>query len=223
MIVMKKLLLLIGLVVFITPIVVSAESLKEFEKKNCIYWKGERAIINEDGSFECKEKKIIMNIPDDMRSSSGSSDGGYFNNKARRSRVSVGLIDFSECESRKDERSKIKCKNHKINHARVLLEQAEHNDQGGAWDAESRRSQQQAQAQNTDGYYKEQSNGQYVWVDTRSGYEKFTDKFCVGCNPTEVYMINRSTKKYFQGAPLTGWDKFVLRGGNTSKVIKFYK
>lgn len=94
---------------------------------------------------------------------------------------------------------------------------------GDAWDAESRRLEQQAQAQNTDGYYKEQSNGNYVWVDTRSGAEKFTDKFCFNCNATQVYMINRATKRYFQNAPLSGFDKFILRGGNTNKVIKFNK
>ena len=82
--------------------------------------------------------------------------------------------------------------------------------------------QQQAQAQQTEGHYTEQPNGQFVWVDTRSGYEKFTDNFCVGCNATQVYMINRATKKYFQGAPLSGWDKFVLRGGNSRRVIRFY-
>jgi hypothetical protein len=80
----------------------------------------------------------------------------------------------------------------------------------------------QAQAQQTEGYYKQQQNGQFVWVDTRSGAEKFTDRFCFGCNATQVYMINRATKRYFQGAPLSGFDKFILRGGNTSKVIKFY-
>ena len=84
-------------------------------------------------------------------------------------------------------------------------------------------SNQQEQAQNTDGYYKEQSNGNYVWVDTRSGAEKFTDKFCFNCNATQVYMINRATKRYFQNAPLSGFDKFILRGGNTNKVIKFNK
>ena len=83
--------------------------------------------------------------------------------------------------------------------------------------------QEQEQAQNTDGYYKEQSNGNYVWVDTRSGAEKFTDRFCFNCSPAQVYMINRATKRYFQNAPLSGFDKFILRGGNTSKVIKFYK
>ena len=81
----------------------------------------------------------------------------------------------------------------------------------------------QGQAQQTEGHYKEQSNGQFVWVDTRSGYQKFTDNFCVGCNATQVYMINRATKRYYQGAPLSGWDKFVLRGGNSRRVIKFYK
>ena len=84
------------------------------------------------------------------------------------------------------------------------------------------KAQGQGQAQQTEGHYKEQSDGQYVWVDTRSGYEKFTDNFCVGCNATQVYMINRATKRYYQGAPLSGWDKFVLRGGNSRRVIKFY-
>ena len=83
--------------------------------------------------------------------------------------------------------------------------------------------QEQEQAQQTEGYYKEQSNGQFVWVDTRSGAEKFSDKFCFNCTSAQVYMINRATKKYFQGAPLSGFDKFILRGGNTRKVIKFYK
>ena len=81
----------------------------------------------------------------------------------------------------------------------------------------------QEQSQNTDGYNKEQSNGQYVWVDTRSGAEKFTDRFCYNSSAAQVYMINRATKRYFQNAPLSGFDKFILRGGNTSKVIKFYK
>ena len=83
--------------------------------------------------------------------------------------------------------------------------------------------QKLAQAQQTEGHYTEQSNGQFVWVDTRSGYEKFTDTFCVGCNATQVYMINRATKRRFQGAPLSGWDKFILRGGNTRKVIRFFR
>ncbi len=88
---------------------------------------------------------------------------------------------------------------------------------------EQAQAQAKGQAQQTEGHYKEQSDGQYVWVDTRSGYEKFTDNFCVGCNATQVYMINRATKRYYQGAPLSGWDKFVLRGGNSRRVIKFYK
>ena len=83
--------------------------------------------------------------------------------------------------------------------------------------------EEQRQARAEEGYYKQQQNGQFVWVDTRSGAEKFTDRFCFGCNATQVYMINRATKRYFQNAPLSGFDKFILRGGNTSKVIKFYK
>ena len=58
--------------------------------------------------------------------------------------------------------------------------------------------EEQRQARSDQGYYAEQSEGEWMWVDTRSGYEKFTDKLCVGCNAMQVYMINRSTKKYFQ-------------------------
>lgn len=85
----------------------------------------------------------------------------------------------------------------------------------------TQKEKEQARAQ--EGYYKAQPNGQFVWVDTRSGYEKFTDRFCINCSTAQVYMINRATKKYFQGAPLSGFDKFILRGGGTRKVIKFYK
>ena len=79
------------------------------------------------------------------------------------------------------------------------------------------------QEQNTDGYYKEQPNGQYVWVDTRSGYEKFTDKWCIGCSPSKVYWINRATKNYFQGGQLSGYENFVLNGTNARKVIRMNK
>ncbi len=84
-------------------------------------------------------------------------------------------------------------------------------------------SNQQEQAQNTDGYYKEESNGQYVWVDTRSGYEKFTDKWCIGCSAVQVYWINRATKNYFQGGYLSGFENFVLSGTNARKVIRIQK
>ena len=83
--------------------------------------------------------------------------------------------------------------------------------------------EEQRQARAEEGYYAEQSDGEWMWVDTRSGYEKFTDRFCINCTSAQVYMINRATKRYFQGAPLSGFDKFILRGTNTSKVIKFYK
>ena len=83
--------------------------------------------------------------------------------------------------------------------------------------------EEQRLARSDQGYYAEQSNGEWMWVDTRSGYEKFTDRFCINCTSAQVYMINRATKRYFQGAPLSGFDKFILRGTNTSKVIKFYK
>ena len=88
---------------------------------------------------------------------------------------------------------------------------------------QSNEASQEEQVRAEEGYYKEQSNGNYVWVDTRSGAEKFTDRFCFNCTSAQVYMINRATKRYFQNAPLSGFDKFILRGGNTSKVIKFYK
>jgi len=83
--------------------------------------------------------------------------------------------------------------------------------------------EEQEQARSEEGYYTEQSNGEWVWVDTRSGYEQFTDKWCIGCSPLKVYWINRSAKKYFQGGYLSGYEKFILRGTNFNKVIKSYK
>ena len=63
------------------------------------------------------------------------------------------------------------------------------------------------------------SNNDYGWLNN-SKYKKDIE-FELG--DIRDFDSVTSTKKYFQGAPLTGWDKFVLRGGNTSKVIKFYK
>ena len=81
--------------------------------------------------------------------------------------------------------------------------------------------QEQEQARSEEGYYAEQSQGNYVWVDTRSGYEKFTDKWC-RCSPSQAYMLNRAAKNYFTGAPISGYEKFILRGTNLNKVIKMY-
>ena len=82
--------------------------------------------------------------------------------------------------------------------------------------------EEQEQARSEQGYYAKQSQGNYVWVDTRSGYQKFTDKWC-RCSPGQAYMLNRAAKNYFSGAPMSGFEKFILRGTNINKVIKMYK
>lgn len=82
--------------------------------------------------------------------------------------------------------------------------------------------EEQEQARSEQGYYAEQSPGNYVWVDTRSGYQKFTDNWC-RCSPGQAYMLNRAAKNYFNGAPMSGYEKFILRGTNINKVIKMYK
>ena len=77
------------------------------------------------------------------------------------------------------------------------------NDAGG-----NRNEDQEGQGQ--EGMYVEQ-DGQMVWVQHQSGYEKFKSKWCAGCSQIYTHMVNRANTRKSQGAALSGFDKYILK------------
>ena len=171
-------------------------------QKNGPYYKSYIGCYGSDTKITKKQYLDNNKIKSFSKNNIYSKNNSYYSSAKIQNKI-------KKCDERPNDKSKLKCLKGIDNYINALINQGMQNDQG----SETARAKQYEQNM--------QNNKNYIntWIDTRSGYEKYIDKWGKR-TPGHTYWINRARNNYLSGAPMSGYESHVLGGTNTFKIIR---